>query len=87
MTDCISLYVICLYWRIYVCMYHLEHTVCTVKKVSGFPVPSRDVTYQTLPGREILLLFPPGESLVSDILPGDGKTANLFLQCVYCISL
>jgi hypothetical protein len=22
------------------------------KKVSGFPVPSRDVTYQTLPGRE-----------------------------------
>jgi hypothetical protein len=26
----------------------------TVKKVSGFPVPSRDVTYQTLPGREII---------------------------------
>ncbi len=25
----------------------------TVKKVSGFPVPSRDVTYQTLPGREL----------------------------------
>jgi hypothetical protein len=24
----------------------------TVKKVSGFPVPSRDVTYQTLPCRE-----------------------------------
>jgi hypothetical protein len=24
----------------------------TVKKVSGFPVPSRDVTNQTLPGRE-----------------------------------
>jgi hypothetical protein len=24
----------------------------TVKKFSGFPVPSRDVTYQTLPGRE-----------------------------------
>jgi hypothetical protein len=24
----------------------------TVKKVSGFPVPSRDATYQTLPGRE-----------------------------------
>jgi hypothetical protein len=24
----------------------------TVNKVSGFPVPSRDVTYQTLPGRE-----------------------------------
>ncbi len=24
----------------------------TVKKVSNFSVPSRDVTYQTLPGRE-----------------------------------
>ncbi len=24
----------------------------TVKKVGGFPVPGRDVTYQTLPGRE-----------------------------------
>jgi hypothetical protein len=24
----------------------------TVKKGSGFPVPSRDVTYKTLPGRE-----------------------------------
>ena len=24
MTDCISIY-ICLYWRIYVCMYHLEY--------------------------------------------------------------
>jgi hypothetical protein len=24
----------------------------TVKKVSGFPVPSRDVAYQTLPDRE-----------------------------------
>ncbi len=26
--------------------------VYTVKKVRGFPVPSRDVTYQTFPGRE-----------------------------------
>jgi hypothetical protein len=25
---------------------------CTVKKVSGFPVPILDVTNQTLPGRE-----------------------------------
>ncbi len=38
----------------------------TVKKVSYFPVPSRDVTNQTL--------------LVSDIPAGDGKIANLFLQ-------
>jgi hypothetical protein len=26
--------------------------LCTVKKVNDFPVSSRDVTYQTLPGRE-----------------------------------
>jgi hypothetical protein len=50
----------------------------TVKKVTDFPVFSRDVTYQTPPGRE---LFPARESLVSDIPSGDGKTANLFLQC------
>jgi hypothetical protein len=50
--------------------------------VSGFPVSSRDVPYQTLPGREKLWLFPSWESLVSDIPAGDGKTANLFLQCI-----
>jgi hypothetical protein len=44
------------------------------KKVIDFPVPSRDVTYQTLP-------VPAWESLVSDIAPGDGKMYNLFLQC------
>ncbi len=31
---------------------HLENVLHTVKKVSDFPVPSRDVTNQTLPGRE-----------------------------------
>jgi hypothetical protein len=31
-----------------------EKGTYTVKKVSGFPVPSRDVTDQTLPGRELL---------------------------------
>jgi hypothetical protein len=30
---------------------HCSHHY-TVRKVSGFPVPSRDVTYLTLPGRE-----------------------------------
>ncbi len=30
---------------------------CTVKKVRGFPVPSRDVTYQTLPGRDLCGVF------------------------------
>jgi hypothetical protein len=38
----------------------------TVKKVSGFPVPSRDATYKL--------------SLAGNNL-GDGKTANLFLLC------
>ncbi len=43
------------------------------KKVSHIPIPSRDVTYQTLS-----LLFPPMGSLVSDIPAGDGNVANLF---------
>ncbi len=37
-------------WRIHASSLHWW--ACTEKKVSGFPVPSRDVTYQTLPGRE-----------------------------------
>jgi hypothetical protein len=40
------------------------------KQVIDFPVPSRDVTYQTL------------TKLVSDIPAGDGKIDNLFLQCM-----
>ncbi len=46
------------------------------KKVSGFPVPSQDVTLTklSLAGNNL-----NRESLVSDILAGDGKTANLFL--------
>jgi hypothetical protein len=34
--------------------------IYTVKKVSHFPVPSRDVTDQTLPGREKLIYSRPG---------------------------
>jgi hypothetical protein len=49
--------------------------------VSCFPVHSRDVTNQTLPGRGIIKLFPARESLVSDIPARNGKTANHFLQC------
>ncbi len=48
------------------------------KKVSDFPVPSREVTNQTPPWRGIIYLFPAGESLESDIPAGDGKMANLF---------
>jgi hypothetical protein len=57
------------------------------KKVSGFPVPSRDVTYQTYHLFTKLLNFSPArESLESDILTGDGKTANLFYSVVYWVS-
>jgi hypothetical protein len=36
----------------------------TVKKVSGFPVPSRDVTFQTLPGREQFNYSRPGPVVI-----------------------
>jgi hypothetical protein len=50
----------------------------TVKKVINFPVPSGDVTYQTLPGRLVIL--------VSDIPARGGKTLNLFYSaCRNCL--
>jgi hypothetical protein len=54
------------------------------KKVSGFPVqlPSRDVTYQTLPGREYLIFnySRPGE--FGEWHPGwGGENREPFLQC------
>jgi hypothetical protein len=52
----------------------------TVKKVSGFPVPSRDVKL-FLARNYCINLFPARENLVSDTPAGDGKTDNLFLQC------
>jgi hypothetical protein len=48
------------------------------KNFSDFPIPGRDVTNQTLPGREGLNFNPTGESLVSHIPAGDGKIVNLF---------
>jgi hypothetical protein len=52
-----------------------------LKKVSDIPVPSRDVTYQTLAVRESLnYSIPSQKSLVSDtdIPAGDRNVANLF---------
>ncbi len=46
--------------------------------VSGFLVPSQDVTNQTISGPVIIILFLGRESLVSDIPAGDGKNDNLF---------
>ncbi len=54
-----------------------KHYHYTVKRGNDFPVPSQDVTNQTL-----ILLFPARESLVSDLPAGYGKSANLFLQCI-----
>ncbi len=53
----------------------------TVKKVSVFPVLSRDVTNQTLPGREKINYSRPGRVYIP---AGDGEIANLFLQCMVC---
>ncbi len=78
------------FWREIITRFHIheyaenvlsntqELRCCTVRKVGDFPIPSRDVTNQTLPGRE---LFPATQNLVGDIPAGDGKIANLFLQC------
>ncbi len=46
----------------------------TVKKLFDISVPSRDVTYQTLP-------FLPRERLVSEIPAGDANVEKLFLRC------
>jgi hypothetical protein len=55
--------------------------LCTVKKGKRFSrPPSRNLTNQTLPGLDFKL-FPARDGLLSDIPAGDGKTANLFLQC------
>ncbi len=43
--------------------------VYTVKKVRGFPVPSRDVTYRTPPGQE---------EFVIDIPAGNGKPLTFY---------
>jgi hypothetical protein len=52
-----------------------------VKKVSDLPVPSRDVTNQTLPGRVQLNYSWPGIVwLVTSA--GDGKIANLFYNAI-----
>jgi hypothetical protein len=53
----------------------------TMKKVSDFPVPAAamSLTNSRRPGR--VKLFPARESLLSDILAGEGKIAKQQLQC------
>jgi hypothetical protein len=50
----------------------------TVKKVNEFPVTSRDVTNQTLSGREQLNYSWPGRVWLVTYRLGTGKPANLF---------
>jgi hypothetical protein len=55
------------------------------KGLAVFPSPAgMSLTKLSLGGKNLYKtsLFPPRESLVSDIPAGDGKMANLFLQCV-----
>jgi hypothetical protein len=62
----------------------IRRKACRKKSFLIFPVPGRDVTYQTLPGCNndiVYKLFPPRESLVSDIPAGDGNIEELFLRC------
>jgi hypothetical protein len=54
----------------------------TVKNFSAIPVPSRGVTYQTLPGRE---KSSPGEFGQWHHAAGDGNVANPFLQCTFTV--
>ncbi len=53
----------------------------TVKKATGLPVPSRDVTIQTLPGRELLNYSRPGRVWSVTSRLGTGKP-TIFLQCI-----
>jgi hypothetical protein len=64
-------------WDVFVTADYLQPH--TVKKVSDFLVPSRDVTNQT--GGEIKL-FPATESLISDFPAEDGKIDHLFYSAV-----
>jgi hypothetical protein len=51
------------------------------KKVSDFPVPSRDVTTKlSLAGNNYIIPRRGEFSVISDIPAGDGKIANLFVQ-------
>jgi hypothetical protein len=50
----------------------------TVKKVSDFPIPSRDVTYQTLSGGEYFNYSRPRRVWLVTSRLGTGKTLTFF---------
>jgi hypothetical protein len=53
-------------------------TINCKKKVSDFPVPSRDVTNQTLPERELLNYSPPGRVWLVTFRLGTRKSLTFF---------
>ncbi len=55
--------------------------IYTVKKVSHFPVLSRDVINQTLPSRELLNYSRPGRVWLVTSRLGTGKSITFFIQC------
>ncbi len=65
---CFSKWTIC-------CIYDTGYTV---KKDCHFPIPSRDVTDQTLPGREYFNFSRPGRVWSVTSRLGNGKIVNLF---------
>ncbi len=65
----------------WVCLW-TEELHCN-KTVSDFPVPSLDVTNQTLPVAENNLIIPGREVLFSDIPAWDGKSLTYFYSVFY----
>ncbi len=66
-------------WRATVALNCL--TKYTVKIFNDFPVPSRDVTNQTLPGQEQLNYSRPGRVWLVTSQLGTGKAVTFLLQC------
>jgi hypothetical protein len=57
------------------------------KRLVVFSLPQPGCHLPNLPLiHQMIKFFPARESLVSDILAGDGKTANLFYSVVYWVS-
>jgi hypothetical protein len=63
------------------CLRLTKYVPYTVKKGLRFSRPQPGCHLPNSSWPRIIQFFPATESLVSDIPAGDGKTANLFLQC------
>ncbi len=60
----------------------LKNWLYTVKKGLRFSRPQPGCHLPNSPWAGVIKFFPARESLVSDIPAGNGKTDNLFLQCI-----